>query len=171
MARKKKNEAAVDPAASGVAQGAASVSDTPTDAEASSDTAETKEPEEQEGAGQGDEQGGSEQVSPTPEVPADPVQPPTGEDGSSANSDDLGPEEVAPQEPSYPCQVQVTNNTRMPVEVPASGLALGPAPASTVITVQDQGSFTALLNDLDALRELNGFGEDAFTIAPAESGE
>lgn len=75
------------------------------------------------------------------------------------------PPEAPPPAVAYPQRVRVTNNTRMPVQVPALHLDLPAGPGHADVTLYSGGDFQTLHGDLSALFALNGFGEDAFTIA------
>lgn len=70
----------------------------------------------------------------------------------------------------FPLRARVKNNTRMPVQVPALHLDL-PASGEATITIYSEGDFKTLHSDLTALFSLNGFGEDAFSVSPAETTE
>lgn len=70
----------------------------------------------------------------------------------------------------FPLRARVTNNTRMPVQVPALHLDL-PASGEATITIYSEGDFKTLHSDLTALFSLNGFRENAFTVSPAETTE
>ena len=70
----------------------------------------------------------------------------------------------------FPLRARVRNNTRMPVQVPALNLDL-PASGEATITIYSEGDFKTLHSDLTALFSLNGLGEDAFTVSPAETTE
>lgn len=70
----------------------------------------------------------------------------------------------------FPLRARVKNNTRMPVQVPALHLDL-PASGEATITLYSEGDFKTLHSDLTALFSLNGFGEDAFSVSPAETTE
>lgn len=70
----------------------------------------------------------------------------------------------------FPLRARVKNNTRMPVQVPALHLDL-PASGEATITLYSEGDFKTLYSDLTALFSLNGFGEDAFSVSPAETTE
>jgi hypothetical protein len=85
---------------------------------------------------------------------------PTQEDGGK--TDEAAGSEPGPSE--YPKRVRVTNCTRMPIQIAVVPLAVGPAPASSVITVPGEREYAAMLADLNALRELNGFDDDAFKV-------
>jgi len=96
-----------------------------------------------------------------PETPADPSEPQTAADAALTQpqaSDPVGDAET------YPCQVRVTNNTRMPIQIPAVKLGIGPAPASAVIVLNTAADRAALVSDLETLRTLNGFADDAFQV-------
>jgi len=66
---------------------------------------------------------------------------------------------------AFPVRVCVTNNTRMPVQLAVVALDL-PAADSKTITVAGQREFDAMQADLQCLRNLNGFPEDAFEVEP-----
>lgn len=66
---------------------------------------------------------------------------------------------------AFPLRVRVTNNTRMPVQLAVVALDL-PAADSKTITVAGQREFDAMQADLQCLRNLNGFPEDAFEVEP-----
>ena len=70
----------------------------------------------------------------------------------------------------FPLRARITNKTRMPVQVPALHLDL-PASGEATITLYSEGDFKTLHSDLTALFSLNGFGDDAFTVVPAETTE
>lgn len=92
---------------------------------------------------------------------------PAPEDEGEPAPDDEETEEAAGSEPGpseYPKRVRVTNCTRMPIQIAVVPLAVGPAPASSVITVPGEREYAAMLADLRALRELNGFDDDAFKV-------
>lgn len=64
---------------------------------------------------------------------------------------------------AFPARLCVTNNTRMPVQVPAVGLELV-ANGSAEIVCLGEREYCALKNDLAALAEMNGFAADAFVV-------
>lgn len=70
----------------------------------------------------------------------------------------------------FPLRARVRNNTRMPVQVPALNLDL-PASGEATITIYSEGGFKTLHSELTALFSLNGLGEDAFAVGPAEMTE
>lgn len=67
-------------------------------------------------------------------------------------------------EPVFPIRVRVTNHTRMPVQTAAVPISLGPAPSHAVVVISGQREYDSLTSDLESLRVLNGFGDDAFVI-------
>lgn len=64
---------------------------------------------------------------------------------------------------AFPARLCVTNNTRMPVQVPAVGLEMV-ANGSAEIVCLGEREYCALKNDLAALAEMNGFAADAFVV-------
>lgn len=68
------------------------------------------------------------------------------------------------EELEFPARIRVTNNTRMPIQVPAVDLSVDASPAFGETTLNTRGAYDTMLRDLEALRLLGGFSEGAFTV-------
>lgn len=79
-------------------------------------------------------------------------------------ADETEQEDDSGEEIAYPARARVTNNTRMPIQMTAVPLWLGPAPDYVDVVIPGKGEHDSLLFDLEAVRKLNGFGVDAFVV-------
>lgn len=97
------------------------------------------------------------------DVPTDATPQPEGE-GATVPEDGGTTDETESSPSEYPKRIRITNNTRMPIQIAVVPLAVGPAPASSVVTVPGEREYDAMMADLKALRELNGFDDEAFKV-------